>query len=150
MEEGILVTTKYNILSRVARWQWVCCILLLLFVIDADVSAQFRVNRDSYQPYAESLDSDTGIPAGHELCENVYHQMMACRIGTVSYADTPLRVRRSSSENRSINPYVTIITGTHVAGVGVQHLLNHNILISSRLLIALASIDIIYPFHGFW
>ena len=146
-----MLRTTFNILSRVARWQYGCCLILLLFVIDADVCAQSRANRDGHRLYVESsLYADSATPTDQKLCENVLHDILACRVNSLSHADMPLRVRRSSSETHSIQPYLSILTGTHAVGVGVHHLLNYTILTTSRLQIGLPSIRITFPFHSFW
>ena len=114
---------------------------------------------NAYSPSRTSADTaysicNTSVPESESyeqtLRDVIRKDMVACRIVSSSTADTPSRLRRSSSENHTTNQSVSVIPVLHVAGVGAEHLLNQKILTSSRLLLGLPSIKIVFPFHSFW
>ena len=134
-----------------SKWRYACWVVLLLLVAEGDLCARNNPKEDIAKQSVDAYNhTDDNSPIKQELHDRIYDNLVACRVVSHSYADTPIRVRRSISENRTINPYVTLLNGTKVVGIGVEHLLNQKVLTSSRLLIGLASVEIVFPFHSFW
>ena len=137
-------------MNRVGCWQlWGCAVLMLLALLVSTYSPSTKPISDT--TYSSS---HTAVPESDHteqtLRDVIRKDMVACRIVSASSADTPSRVRRTSSENHSSNQSVSVIPVLHVAGVGAKHVLNQKILTSSRLLLGLPSIKIVFPFHSFW